>query len=80
MIDKATDKSIDTTTDLITEQTKADIVISPCCGVCALDDDDICIGCLRSGVEITRWGKEDSDGKRAILGNVEERFRRQYQK
>ena len=57
---------------------KEEIVISPCCGVCALDDDDICIGCLRSGVEITQWGREDAEGKRAILQNVEERYRKQY--
>ncbi len=57
---------------------KEGIVISPCCGVCALDDDDICIGCLRSGVEITQWGREGADGKRAILQNVEERYRKQY--
>jgi len=57
---------------------KEAIVISPCCGVCALDDDDICIGCLRSGIEITQWGREDADGKRAILHNVEERYKKQY--
>lgn len=68
--DKAVDKKDD--------DVKEEIVISPCCGVCALDDDDICIGCLRSGVEITQWGRENADGKRAILQNVEERYRKQY--
>jgi len=54
---------------------KPEIVLSPCVGVCALDDDDICIGCLRSGQEITQWGYVDNEGKRAILRNVEARFR-----
>ncbi|MEE2731199.1 DUF1289 domain-containing protein [Ketobacter sp.] len=54
---------------------KPDIVMSPCVGVCALDDDDVCIGCLRSGQEITQWGYVDNDGKRAILRNVEARLR-----
>ena len=41
-------------------------VHSPCVGVCALDDDDICIGCLRSGQEIGQWGYLDNSGKREI--------------
>jgi hypothetical protein len=28
---------------------------SPCVGVCTLDDDDLCIGCLRTGQEIAAW-------------------------
>ena len=28
---------------------------SPCVGVCTLGDDDLCIGCLRTGDEIGRW-------------------------
>lgn len=54
---------------------KKDIVISPCVGVCALDDDDVCIGCFRSGHEISRWGYLDNQGKRDILRNVEERMK-----
>lgn len=52
-----------------------DMVLSPCVGVCALDDDDVCIGCWRSGEEISRWGYLDSAGKRAILKKVEERLK-----
>lgn len=55
---------------------KEEVVLSPCVGVCALDDDDICIGCWRSGEEITRWGYLDAAGKRAILQNVEERLKK----
>ncbi|MGB3621993.1 DUF1289 domain-containing protein [Ketobacter sp. MCCC 1A13808] len=53
---------------------KKDVVMSPCVGVCALDDDDVCIGCFRSGQEITRWGYVDNEGKRDILRKVEERM------
>lgn len=55
---------------------KEEVVHSPCVGVCALDDDDICIGCWRSGQEISRWGYLDNAGKRAILKNVEERLKK----
>lgn len=54
---------------------KEEVVLSPCVGVCALDDDDICIGCWRSGEEISRWGYLDNTGKRAILKKVEERLK-----
>lgn len=30
-------------------------VASPCIGVCALDNDDICIGCFRTADDITEW-------------------------
>lgn len=46
---------------------------SPCVHVCALDDDDICIGCQRSGAEITRWGRMDSAERRAVLERCRER-------
>ncbi len=59
---------------MMDNKAKPEIVHSPCVGVCALDDDDICIGCLRSGQEITQWGYVDNEGKRAILKNVEQRL------
>jgi predicted Fe-S protein YdhL (DUF1289 family) len=40
---------------------------SPCCNVCALDEDDICIGCQRSAAEITRWGRMDNAERRQVL-------------
>lgn len=46
---------------------------SPCIAVCALDEDDICIGCYRSGDEITDWFMADDDRKREILANCEQR-------
>lgn len=30
-------------------------VLSPCIGICHLDDQGMCAGCFRSGEEIARW-------------------------
>lgn len=42
-------------------------VRSPCVQVCALDEQDICIGCQRTAGEITRWGRMDNAERRAVL-------------
>lgn len=33
------------------------MVRSPCVSVCALDENDVCIGCQRTADEITRWSQ-----------------------
>jgi hypothetical protein len=48
-------------------------VASPCVNICALDDDDICIGCQRSVEEITRWSRMDNAERRVVLGVCHER-------
>ncbi|MDK2777535.1 MAG: DUF1289 domain-containing protein [Pseudomonadota bacterium] len=48
-------------------------VRSPCVSVCALDENDICSGCYRSGEEISRWGSYSEEEKRAVLRRVAER-------
>ncbi len=48
-------------------------VASPCVHVCALDDEDICIGCQRSVVEITRWSLMDNSERREVLMRCHER-------
>jgi predicted Fe-S protein YdhL (DUF1289 family) len=48
-------------------------VKSPCVAVCALDEDDICLGCYRSADEITDWFMASDDEKRAIVRRSEER-------
>ena len=50
-------------------------VASPCVHVCALDDEDICIGCQRSAGEISRWGRMDNRERRAVLARCLERAR-----
>ena len=42
-------------------------VASPCIRVCALDENDICVGCFRSIDEICAWGSASEEQKRAIL-------------
>lgn len=42
-------------------------VASPCVSICALNEDDICIGCFRTGREISEWGALDNRQRREIL-------------
>lgn len=49
------------------------MVKSPCVAICALDENDVCIGCYRTGQEITDWGEMDNEKKRAVLKKVSER-------
>ena len=46
---------------------------SPCISVCALDENDICMGCYRSADEITDWFMASDDKKREILRKCQER-------
>lgn len=52
---------------------RKDRVRSPCVSVCALDERDICIGCHRTGDEITRWTRMSDDERRHVLRLVAER-------
>lgn len=51
----------------------ADKVRSPCVSICALDENDICVGCHRSGEEITRWSRMSNEERRDVLRKVAER-------
>ncbi|ARU57535.1 hypothetical protein OLMES_3505 [Oleiphilus messinensis] len=53
-------------------------VKSPCVGVCALDEDDLCIGCQRSGQEISFWGRMDDEQKRQVMIAVTERQKQKF--
>ncbi|MDP5053137.1 MAG: DUF1289 domain-containing protein [Congregibacter sp.] len=46
---------------------------SPCISVCALDENDICMGCYRSADEITDWFMADASAKRAVLARAQAR-------
>ncbi len=50
-------------------------VRSPCISVCALDSEDICIGCFRSASEITRWKLMTDTEKHQVLILAGERNR-----
>ena len=45
-----------------------DLFISPCIGICTLDQDSqVCIGCGRSKDEITKWFQLSYDEKMLIM-------------
>ncbi|MCK9505539.1 MAG: DUF1289 domain-containing protein [Porticoccaceae bacterium] len=48
---------------------------SPCISVCALNDDDICIGCFRSAREITLWRTLSNVERRQVIALAKERSR-----
>ncbi|OLU12366.1 DUF1289 domain-containing protein [Pseudomonas sp. PA1(2017)] len=50
-------------------------VASPCVHVCALDEEDICIGCQRNVDEITRWSRMENAERREVLQLCHERAR-----
>jgi len=42
-------------------------VKSPCVSICALNHDDVCVGCWRTGDEISHWGAYSNDERRDVL-------------
>lgn len=51
------------------------LIASPCISICALDENDICVGCYRSAAEITRWSQADNTERHAILDSAAARAR-----
>ena len=48
-------------------------VRSPGVSVCALDENDLCIGCHRTGDEILRWTRMTNEERRDVLHEVAKR-------
>lgn len=48
-------------------------VPSPCVNICELDNDDLCVACLRTGREISEWGALSNEQKRAVWALIRER-------
>ena len=46
------------------------LMASPCISICALDENDVCVGCYRSAQEITRWSQADNAERRDILASA----------
>ena len=42
-------------------------VQSPCVSICALDENDVCVGCYSTGVDISRLGGMSVDEKRGLI-------------
>lgn len=57
----------------MSDQTREKPIKSPCVSLCALDEDDICVGCYRSGNEISHWGSYNNDQRREVLALSAER-------
>jgi len=45
-------------------------VLSPCIGVCELDDEGLCRGCHRSSAEIARWSIMGDDERLRLMIQV----------
>lgn len=45
-------------------------VLSPCIGVCELDDNGLCRGCHRTGAEIARWPQMNDDERLRMMETV----------
>ena len=41
-------------------------MISPCVGLCRLNEDGVCIGCSRTKLEVQRWS-EMTDAERQMI-------------
>ena len=48
-------------------------VPNPCLGICQLDERDLCIACMRSGMEIAEWGFFSEQEKRAVWARIRQR-------
>lgn len=53
-------------------------VQSPCVSICALDVNDVCVGCHRTGEEISRWWNMNDEEKQKILELAREREKKSY--
>ena len=49
------------------ERRDEEAVPSPCVGVCILDSQGSCEGCLRTGAEIAAWPSMSGDVQTALL-------------
>lgn len=45
-------------------------VLSPCIGICALDDAGLCEGCHRTTAEIARWIQMNDDERLRLMEDV----------
>ncbi|TNE77638.1 MAG: DUF1289 domain-containing protein [Gammaproteobacteria bacterium] len=51
-------------------------ITSPCVSICALDKDDVCIGCYRTAKEIRDWLLMDDDERLDVIAKAAERGRK----
>lgn len=46
---------------------------SPCIRNCCLDENDVCVGCYRTLVEIVGWREKSESQRKGILARCEQR-------
>lgn len=45
-------------------------VLSPCIGICNLEDDGLCAGCHRTGTEIACWSTMHDEARLQMMDEV----------
>ncbi len=63
---------------MIDKDTEVEKITSPCVSICALDMDDVCVGCHRTGDEITRWWCMDNAEKLDTLAKAKAREKKAH--
>ena len=46
------------------------VVMSPCIGICNIEDDGLCVGCHRTGTEIAHWSTMNDDARLRMMDEV----------
>lgn len=60
---------------LMDENQKSAADLSPCVGICALDEEEVCVGCGRSNTEIRHWLALSDSQRREVLQKATERLK-----
>ena len=53
----------------------ANVIASPCNGICQLDGNAICVGCFRTLPEIAAWTRLTADEQAAVIAAAQQRGR-----
>ncbi len=48
--------------------------MSPCANICTLDEEHVCMGCLRHLEEIIAWGTMSGEEQWALVDELQRRF------
>jgi predicted Fe-S protein YdhL (DUF1289 family) len=48
-------------------------ILSPCTGVCSLDDAGLCLGCRRTAAEIAAWTLMDDEARLRVMERLASR-------
>jgi len=51
-------------------QHNPDLLPTPCTGVCAIGDDGLCGGCLRTLDEVVRWSRMSPEERARVMAEL----------